>query len=575
MESMKLPKTQHAIQLVGPGELRHNAAKDVATPGPYQILARVEAVGICFSDLKLLKQFSQHARKGEILDGIPSEVLAEIPSYVPGDRPTVPGHEVVCRIAALGDKVSRHRIGERCLVQTDYRTLRTGSSNAAFGYNFEGGLQEYVLMDERVVIDPESGERFLIPVADHLSASAVALVEPWACVEDAYTNPERRHLKPGGRLLVFVEKEHRIEGLADAIAETKPACVFGIGVRKEELGLPVQTEVVLESAANLSALPTDFFDDIVYFGARRQTIEGFNDRIAAGGIVNIVTAGRRIGEPVSVGIGRVHYGMTRWIGTTGDRADESFQIIPPDGEIRPGDRIALLGAAGPMGQMHVIRNIRQGIAGISVVGTDVDDSRLAALARKAQPLAEAEAVNLRLVNTTRESLAERFSYFVLLAPVGSLVGDAIRASLEGCIINIFAGIPASTRQALDLDIYIANRCYMIGTSGSVIRDMKIVLEKIKRGRLDTNCSVDAVSGMAGAIDGLATVENRTLAGKIVVYPELHGLGLTPLSELAQLYPSVAAELRHGQWTATAEKELLRVARLSRDSGGPPQPCSRT
>jgi threonine dehydrogenase-like Zn-dependent dehydrogenase len=572
MDSKNLPKTQHAIQLVGPGKLWHNVAKDVATPGPYQILARIEAVGLCFSDLKLLKQFSRHARKGEILGGISGEVLAEIPSYVPGDRPTVPGHEAVCRIAAVGDKVRRHRIGERCLVQTDYRTLRTGSSNAAFGYNFEGGLQEYVLMDERVVIDAESGERFLIPVADHLSASEVALVEPWACVEDAYANPERRHPKPGGRLLAVAEEGHRIEGLADAIAENKPACVFGIGVRREELRLPARTEAVLESAASLSALPEYFFDDIVYFGAKRQTIEGFNGRIAAGGIVNIVTAGRRIGEPVSVGIGRVHYGMTRWIGTTGDRADESYQTIPQDGEIRPGDRIAVLGAAGPMGQMHVIRNIRQGIAGISIVGTDVDDSRLAALAQKARPLAEAEGVSLRLINTAREPLVEQFSYFVLLAPVGGLVANAIQTSLEGCIINVFAGIPPSTRQELDLDIYIANRCYMIGTSGSVIRDMKIVLEKIERGRLDINCSVDAVSGMAGAIDGLAAVENRTLAGKIIVYPELHSLGLIPLSELAQLYPSVAAELRHGQWTPTAEKELLRVAR---DSGSPPQPHGPT
>ena len=54
-------------------------------------------------------------------------------------------------------------------------------------------------MDERVVIDPETGERFLIPVPEDLSASAVCLVEPWACVEDSYVNPERRRpLKAGG-----------------------------------------------------------------------------------------------------------------------------------------------------------------------------------------------------------------------------------------------------------------------------------------------------------------------------------------------------------------------------------------
>jgi threonine dehydrogenase-like Zn-dependent dehydrogenase len=562
MDTAQFPKTQHAVQLVGPGEVRHTHAKQVILPGPHQLLARVEAVGLCFSDLKLLKQFSRHARKGEVREGISSEVLREVPSYVPGERPTVPGHEVVCRIAAVGDKVSRHRVGERCLVQTDYRTLRTAGSNAAFGYNFEGGLQEYVLMDERIVIDPETGGRFLIPVGDQLGASAVALVEPWACVEDAYTHPERRNLQAGGRLLVITEPGHRPAGLADVLLQHKPARIVAIDGGAEPFRTTAGSTV--ERAWDLSALPDESFDDIVYFGARRRAIEALNDKIAAGGIVNIVTGGRAIGEPVSVGIGRVHYGMTRWTGTMGGRADEAYQDIPADGEIRPGNRIAVLGAAGPMGQMHVIRNLRQGVPGISIVGTDVDDRRLAALAFKAGPVAEAASLPVEFVNTGRDSLRGSFDCFVVLAPVGSLVADSVRASARGCIINIFAGIPAPTRQELDLDAYIANRCFMIGTSGSVVRDMKIVLEKIEEGRLDTDCSVDAVSGMAGAIEALAAVENRMLAGKIVVYPELHEVGLIPLSRLARHYPSVAARLREGQWTAAAERELLKVAGRSRD-----------
>ena len=48
-------------------------------------------------------------------------------------------------------------------------------------------------MDERVIIEPGTGERFLIPVDEAPSASAVALLEPWACVERAYaTETERR-----------------------------------------------------------------------------------------------------------------------------------------------------------------------------------------------------------------------------------------------------------------------------------------------------------------------------------------------------------------------------------------------
>ena len=539
---MNLPKSQYAIQLVGPGQLRLNTEKPVPQVGPHQVLAKVECVGLCFSDLKLLRQFDQHARKSAIVTGISPQVLSEIPSYMPGDRPTVPGHEVTCRIVAVGEKVKHHQVGERCLVQTDYRTLRTGNSNASFGYNFEGGLQEYVLMDERIIIDPETGERFLIPVDEDRSASAIALVEPWACVEDSYVNVERQTIKSGGRLLVVSDERLHVEDLElPDSSQARPAHYEW-----------VQPE-------NLAALPDEAFDDIIYFGADSSAIEILNDKLAARGIMNIVLGGQRIGRPVSVGIGRVHYGMTRWIGTTGSSAADSYRTIPATCELREDEKVVVIGAGGPMGQMHVIRAVCSGISDVSVVGTDVDDARLESLMKKVRPLAEANHVPVRMVNTQKTPLHEKFSYFALMAPVGALVAAAIRDSMSDALINIFAGIPAPTKQELDLDTYIANRCYMFGTSGSVIRDMKIVLKKVESGQLDTNCSVDAISGMAGAIDGIAAVENRTLSGKIIVYPMLHDVGLIPLAELHQKYPTVAAKLENGAWTRTAEEELLRVA----------------
>jgi threonine dehydrogenase-like Zn-dependent dehydrogenase len=553
-----IPSTQHAIQLVGPGQLRVNPAKAVAQPGPHQILARVECVGLCFSDLKLLKQFSEHARKSEITSGLGADVLREIPSYVPGDKPTVPGHEVTCRIVAVGNQVSHYKVGERCLVQTDYRDLPTANSNAAFGYNFEGGLQEYVLMDERVVID-HSGERFLISAPENLSASSIALVEPWACVEDSYVNAERQSLKAGGRLLIVADAGHSIEGLGDLVARHTPAAITAIVAEESQKAALKPVKPAASFAGDLAALPGAEFDDIVYFGSRKETIELLNDRLAPRALFNLVLGGGKIGRPVSVGIGRVHYGMTRWIGTLGVSAADSYRHIPATGEIRPGESILVIGAGGPMGQMHVIRTACSGIQDVSIVGTDVDDARIESLSRKAEPLAKANRVALKLVNSQRHPVTDKFSYFALMAPVGALVANSVRDSKPGCLINIFAGIPAPTRQDLDLDTYIANRCYMFGTSGSVIRDMKIVLQKVIDRQLDTNRSVDAISGIAGAADGIAAVENRTLAGKIVVYPMLHDVGLIPLSELPVRYPTVAAKLDGGAWCLAAEQELLKVA----------------
>ncbi|MHC5156790.1 MAG: alcohol dehydrogenase catalytic domain-containing protein, partial [Planctomycetota bacterium] len=210
-----IPQKQSAIQLIGPDELKLNNQKEVYQPGPYQILAKVEAVGLCFSDLKLLKQFDQHARKSDVLSGIEPAVLKEIPSYKPGSEPVVPGHEVFAVVVAVGDQVKRHTVGQRVLVQTDYRWLKTAASNAALGYNFEGGLQEYVLMDERVIVDPVRDESFLIPVEkEDLSSSAIALVEPWACVESSFVTEERNTILSGGQLLVVAESGCGISGLS-------------------------------------------------------------------------------------------------------------------------------------------------------------------------------------------------------------------------------------------------------------------------------------------------------------------------------------------------------------------------
>ena len=558
-----LPASQNAVQLVGPGRLVLNRSKDVPQPGPHQIVVKVEAVGLCFSDLKLWNQFSAHPRKGEIVSGIAPEVLQQIPSYVPGELPTVPGHEVSCRIVAVGSDVTRHRVGERCLVQTDYRTLPTKGSNAAFGYNFEGGLQEYVLVDERVVVDTATSVRSLIAVSEEPSASAVALVEPWACVESSYSTTTRRTLAPCGRLLVVAEDGHAVMGLAEAAKPGQPPASVTI-VAAAEVDLPwAGPSVAVIRASDVRDLPDASFDDIVYFGASKLTIDVLNDKLAVGAIINVVLAGATIGAPVSVGVGRVHYEATRWIGTVANSAAESYVTVPPSGELRPGDSLLAVGAAGPMGQMHILRSLSADVDGLTVVGTDLDDARLRSLLAKAQPVAQANGVSLRLLNTSSQPLVGTFSYHLILVPMPSLVADAVQSSEDRGLINIFAGIAVATRHDIDLDAYIARRCYMFGSSGSVVSDMEVLLDRIATGRLDTNLSVDAVSGMAGAADGLAALQDRTMAGKIVIYPSLHEVGLLSLADLSGAFPTVASKLADGHWCLEAERELLKVA------GSPP------
>ncbi len=513
----ELPDTQRAIQLTGPDTLELNRAKPVPQPGPHQILARVEVTGLCFSDLKLLKQFDGHVRKSAVTAVLDDTTLQSIPSYVPGPKPTVPGHETVVRVVAVGSAVETVTAGDRRLVQADYRWLKTAQSNAAFGYNFEGGLQEYVCFDERVILDP-NGDSTLLPAPDDLPASAVALSEPWACVEDSYVARERCEPLAGGRSLAVDCRDF--------------------------------------DPAQLNTIPDESLDDLVFRGANADLLERLFPKMAKHGVVNIVQRGERFGRTVETPVGRLHYGGVRISGTTGDDPADGYRRIPVTGEIRAGDKIDVVGAAGPMGTMHVIRNLCQGVAGVAVWGGDMSTERLAQLAKLADPLAAANQVQFHTYHAKDNPPQEPFNYIALMVPAPALVAAAVARAAPGAIINIFAGIPAHVTHPVDLDTYIDRNLYFIGTSGSTIEDMRIVLQKVTDRRLDTNLSVAAVSGLDGAVDGIRAVEHQAIPGKIIVYPACAGLPLTPLAQLATTYPAVGAELNNGAWTAAAEAALL-------------------
>ena len=73
------------------------------------------------------------------------------------------------------------------------------------------------------------------------------------------------------------------------------------------------------------------------------------------------------------------------------------------------------------------------------------------------------------------------------------------------------------------------------------------MKKVVTRQLDTNLSVAAVSGLEGAIDGIHAVEKNLMPGKILVYPSVKGMKLTPI-------PQIIGD-RH--WDLNAEQELLK------------------
>ena len=514
---MSVATTQRAIQLVGPDQLTINEAKPVFTPGRHQVLCRVEVCGLCFSDLKLLKQFSGHARKSKINNGIDQKALLEMPHYVAGDKPTVPGHETVVRIVRIGDGVSRFKVGERYLVQTDYRWLPTTNSASAFGYNFE--------VPRRNTCSSTSGS------SPRLTASPCLFLRRRIC--------RLRPLRYASRGLVSRTPTWRSNAVrsnpgGDALSLVKATltrpmryAVCHPGFRAAPLMMS-STSVVIRQLRRTSSRKL------------ARTVSWSLCRVAvnlAGQLFPLWAAS--ITAAFALSGRRAEALPMRW--RPFPRALRSVQMTGS----------TLLAPHGPMGTMHVIRDLCQGVADVTVFAGDLNDERLAQLHMIAEPLAQKNRVTLKTYNPSKDKLAEKFNYIVLMAPVPALVTQAVEDAAPHAIINIFAGIPADKTAEIDLDRYIEKQCYFVGTSGSTLEDMKMVLQKVASRQLDTNLSVAAVAGLDGAIDGIRAVEKNLMPGKIIVYPSCKGLKLTPLTELGSKLP-----LENGRWNRRSEEALL-------------------
>ena len=380
-----MSQTQFAIQLVGADQLQLNTEKPVIQPGPHQYLAKVCCVGLCYSDMKLLAQFDQHVRKTPVLDGLAEDILSQIPSYVPNNDATVPGHEVVVEVVELGEGVSSVETGKRYMVQADWRDLKTANSNGAFGYNFEGALQQFVLLDERCTV-AKSGESYLLEIDPERGTSANALVEPWACVEDAFIHHERTNLTESGTLLVIAD--------GSVIAELDGVDVDRAATRwfyspEESVQTPEGFER-LESVCLLSALSmTCCLPHLMPTYSSHVRLVSLI-MVLLQSLLVVVSSLREVELPV----GRVHYGNCRVVGYSGTSFARCLERIPATGELRPGDHLYVVGAGGPMGVMATIRALSSGIEGVSVSGSNRNADRLAALAQRAQPTADRLGVSL-------------------------------------------------------------------------------------------------------------------------------------------------------------------------------------
>lgn len=519
--------------------------------GADQLLVRHDAVGICFSDIKVMKLGQDHPRIYKDMK----------------QSPVVLGHEVSMTVVAVGENLrERYKVGDRFIIQADIYVKGVGY---AYGYEMDGGFSHYGLIDERVLQGDEGN--YLLSVQSDKGYAESALTEPWACVIAANRLTYRTALKHGGTTWIIGagdERPYTISAGFDGVSHpatlllsrVPSAFATWLKERAAELGIAVY------EVDDLNAPPIDKIDDIVLLGADADALEASSKFLANGGVFAVVTD-KPFARSSQIDIGRVHYNNWVYVGGTAPDVARAYSDLPVRSELRKGGKAWFVGAAGPMGRMHVQRAIQMINPPSEIVCTDVSQARLDDLYNSFAAEATSRGISFICTNPTSgegksimaQYKAQRFDDIIVLAPVAALVSDCARYLAQDGVMNIFAGVARGVMATLDAGEFAFRRTRHIGQSGSTIEDLRVMLQQGEAGIISRNRSVAAIGSLDALPDGLHAVQDAVFPGKVVIFPHIKPLPLTPIGDLKRVLPTVYAKLRDGrEWTNEAEEELLRV-----------------
>ena len=217
-----------AVQLIGwhtEPELRE---VDTPSPGPGEVVVKVEAAGLCHSDL-------------HVMDWPEGTLAFELPMTL--------GHETAGRVAALGAGTKGVQLGDPVVIYGPWGcgacvACARGADNLcarrrACGLGFDGGLAEYVLVPS---------PRFLVPRGE-LDATRSAPLTDAALTPYHALKPHLWRLVPGSSVVVI-----GVGGLGHVavqlVRELSPARIVAIDLRD-------QARQVARDAGAYAALDAD------------------------------------------------------------------------------------------------------------------------------------------------------------------------------------------------------------------------------------------------------------------------------------------------------------------------------
>ena len=323
---------------VGTGSLAMRTIP-VPRPGPRQLLARVDAAGICTSVNKLVDQGARHP----LMHG-----------WDPAKYPAIVGDEGVVTLVDVGHELrGEWTAGQRCAVQPAidhapinhverYHDGGRGAIKVAMGYTLPGLLAEYVLITEEAL---QAG--CLIPLPDDsLPAGHAAIAEPISCIISSHAHhmhlsqPDRTRartattgLKPGGVTVVIgVGPMGRIH--VDLAIAARPRVIVATARRDERLAwiretfgpraatAGVELITVNTTTQDLAAVVRRVSDgagadDLIVTAADGALMEQVQHLLARYGVLDLF-AGLKPGEEI-IGIDErfVHYQEINITGSSG------------------------------------------------------------------------------------------------------------------------------------------------------------------------------------------------------------------------------------------------------------------
>ncbi len=362
-----IPKKMKAVVMSGKGFENVKVQEvDVPEPGPNQILARVDAAGVCTSILKILAQGPEHT----YLNG-----------WDPTKWPLILGDEGSLTLVKVGENLKgKFEEGKRYGVQPAvevspinyrerYNNNAEGMRKMGVGYTLGGQLAQYFLIQEEIL----EGKCLLPLPDDNIPYFGVSMGEPISCVVSAQTrhvhifkdSPDSpRYAKLGileggtciivgagsmGKIHIELAMRYKPKNLlvVDPIEKNLDWTRKVLGGKAEEKNIDLHTLHPDSAKEELNRITGGkMADDIILAVGIRPVQNEALSWLGFGGVANLFGGLKRGDSILDLDNIRVHYDEIKVVGSSGGDPHDYLETLNAiaGGEIDPGNYVAGVGS---------------------------------------------------------------------------------------------------------------------------------------------------------------------------------------------------------------------------------------